>query len=38
VAGDKAGNWNQWYVRMIPRAEQLYEVYLKERAAEEDNQ
>jgi hypothetical protein len=38
VAGDKAGNWNKWYVRMIPRAEQLYEIYLKERAAEEGSQ
>jgi Phage derived protein Gp49-like (DUF891) len=36
VAGDKAGSWNKWYVRMIPRAEQLYEVYLKERAPEEE--
>jgi hypothetical protein len=35
VAGDKAGSWNNWYARMIPRAEQLYEIYLKERAAEE---
>jgi len=38
VAGDKAGNWNKWYTRMIPRAEQLYEIYLKERAAEEGSQ
>jgi hypothetical protein len=38
VAGDKAGNWNRWYARMIPRAEQLYEIYLKERAAEEGSQ
>jgi hypothetical protein len=38
VAGDKAGNWNKWYGRMIPRAEHLYEIYLKERAAEEGNQ
>jgi hypothetical protein len=38
VAGDKAGNWNKWYARMIPRAEQLYEIYLKERAAEEGSQ
>ena len=29
-----AGSWNKWYARMIPRAEQLYEIYLKERAAE----
>jgi hypothetical protein len=34
VAGDKAGSWNKWYARMIPRAEQLCEIYLEERAAE----
>ena len=38
VGGDKAGRWNKWYARMIPRAEQLYEIYLKERAAEEGSQ
>jgi hypothetical protein len=38
VVGDKAGSWNRWYARMIPRAEQLYEIYLKERAAEEGSQ
>jgi hypothetical protein len=35
VAGDKAGKWNRWYAEAIPRAEQLYEIYLKERAEEE---
>ncbi len=35
VAGDKAGNWKQWYREAIPRAEQLLEIYLKERAEEE---
>jgi hypothetical protein len=35
VAGDKAGNWSTWYQQVIPRAEQLYEEYLRERAAEE---
>jgi hypothetical protein len=35
VAGDKAGRWQEWYRQAIPRAEQLLEVYLKERAAEE---
>ena len=35
VAGDKSGKWNRWYVGAIPRAEQLYEIYLKERAEEE---
>ena len=32
VAGNKAGQWNRWYAGAIPRAEQLYEIYLKERA------
>jgi hypothetical protein len=35
VAGDKAGKWNRWYAAAIPRAERLYEIYLKERAEEE---
>ena len=35
VAGDKSGKWRRWYTEAIPRAEQLYEVYLKERAEEE---
>lgn len=35
VAGDKARKWNEWYREAIPRAEQLYEIYLKERAEEE---
>lgn len=35
VAGDKAGKWSRWYRTAIPRAEQLYEIYLKERAKEE---
>lgn len=35
VAGDKAGNWSTWYEQVIPRAEQSYEEYLRERAAEE---
>jgi hypothetical protein len=38
VAGDKAGAWKKWYAAMIPRAEQLYETYLKERAEEEGSQ
>jgi hypothetical protein len=36
VAGDKAGRWSQWYREALPRAEALYEQYLKERAAEEE--
>jgi hypothetical protein len=35
VAGDKSGKWNRWYTEAIPQAEQLYEIYLKERADEE---
>jgi len=34
IAGDKAGKWNRWYREAIPRAEHLYEIYLKERAEE----
>ncbi|MFG1709691.1 type II toxin-antitoxin system RelE/ParE family toxin [Nonomuraea sp. M3C6] len=35
VAGDKAGRWNAWYRQAIPLAEQRYEIYMKERQAEE---
>lgn len=35
VAGDKSGRWNRWYAEAIQHAEQLYEMYLKERADEE---
>jgi hypothetical protein len=35
AAGDKSGKWNRWYAEAIPHAEQLYEIYLKERAEEE---
>ena len=28
VAGDKSGQWKQWYRTAIPQAEQLYEDYL----------
>ncbi|MEV0623390.1 type II toxin-antitoxin system RelE/ParE family toxin [Nonomuraea sp. NPDC050404] len=35
VAGDKAGQWNPWYRQAIPIAEQRYEIYIKERQAEE---
>lgn len=30
VAGDKAGQWQEWYERAIPAAEAAYEAYLKE--------
>jgi hypothetical protein len=32
----KASNWSGWYRHAIPHAEQLYETYLKERAAEQE--
>ena len=38
LGGDKSGNWSGWYKEAIPRAEELYEEYLKEREQEEDNQ
>ncbi|GAB1694207.1 type II toxin-antitoxin system RelE/ParE family toxin [Krasilnikovia sp. M28-CT-15] len=38
VAGDKTGQWNDWYRGAIPLAEQRYERYLKERAEEEGPQ
>jgi hypothetical protein len=36
VAGNKYGRWTEWYRQAISHAEQLYERYLKERAAEEE--
>jgi hypothetical protein len=38
VAGDKAVQWQSWYKRAIPQAEELLAVYLKERAKEEEDQ
>ena len=35
VAGDKAGQWNDWYEEAISLAEERYEIYLKERVLEE---
>ncbi|WP_332873321.1 type II toxin-antitoxin system RelE/ParE family toxin [Actinocorallia populi] len=35
VGGDKSGDWSGWYRRAIPRAEELYAKYVKEREAEE---
>jgi hypothetical protein len=37
VAGDKSGQWKQWYRTAIPRAEQLYEDYLADRSKEADS-
>jgi hypothetical protein len=34
VAGDKAGQWQEWYTKAIPTAEALYEQYLIERKKE----
>jgi hypothetical protein len=34
VAGDKSGPWKAWYEESIPIAEERYETFLKERAAE----
>lgn len=36
VGGDKSGEWARWYRHAIPRAEELYEDYLRERSAEEE--
>ncbi|MCC5581390.1 type II toxin-antitoxin system RelE/ParE family toxin [Microtetraspora fusca] len=36
VAGDKAGRWKSWYEEAIPLAEHRFEVYLKERAQQEE--
>lgn len=30
AGGDKTGRWNDWYNEFVPRAERLYEQYLKE--------
>lgn len=30
VAGDKAGEWEQWYIENIPIAEERYEIWLEE--------
>lgn len=38
MAGDKAGQWNAWYRRAIPLAEQRCEIYLKERTQQEGGQ
>ncbi len=36
VAGDKTGQWHRWYEVAIPQAEQLFALYLKERAEAEE--
>lgn len=34
IGGDKSGQWDRWYAEAIPQAEQLYEEYLRELAAD----
>lgn len=29
VAGDKAGNWQRWYKRNIPKADELFDAHVK---------
>jgi hypothetical protein len=36
VAGDKTRQWHKWYEVAIPQAEQLFALYLKERAKVEE--
>ncbi|WP_347813587.1 type II toxin-antitoxin system RelE/ParE family toxin [Actinomadura sp. 6K520] len=35
LGGDKSGDWSGWYRQAIPRAEELYADYVKERESEE---
>lgn len=35
VAGDKTGQWQRWYNKAIPLAEQRYAAYRKQKAEEE---
>jgi hypothetical protein len=34
IAGDKSGQWSRWYRDAIPKAEELYAEYVKEREKE----
>jgi hypothetical protein len=34
IAGDKSGQWSDWYRQAIPEAERRYEQYMKERETE----
>ena len=36
AACDKTDRWNKWYEGAIPQAEQLFALYLKERAKAEE--
>ncbi len=30
LGGDKSGQWNEWYERVVPFADELYGIYLDE--------
>ena len=30
LGGDKAGDWEEWYERAVPLADELYDMYLQE--------
>jgi len=34
IGGDKTGEWDAWYTRMVPLADELYDVHLPEIASE----
>lgn len=36
IGGDKTGQWNEWYERMIPLADQLYAEHIEELRREGD--
>ncbi|WP_092552618.1 type II toxin-antitoxin system RelE/ParE family toxin [Actinoplanes derwentensis] len=38
IGGDKSGNWSGWDRQAIPRAEELYQQYLKERQEEAETE
>lgn len=38
VAGDKTGNWEKWYRKNVPVADDLYDEHLAKLAAEQDTE
>ncbi|MFD0556651.1 hypothetical protein FB566_1894 [Stackebrandtia endophytica] len=36
LAGDKSGDWENWYTKAIPQAEDRYVQYLEDRKSEEN--
>lgn len=30
IGGDNTGRWQEWYVAMVPIADELYDVYLRD--------